>query len=86
MSKMNESENDDSIYEEYDGIYEEYQSVNEKEGPKEAKKVKETQDQASAKRFCSRLGPRPMPVEPRPRSSFKTARIRTTPFRPAEPC
>ena len=55
MGTSIDSENDDSIYEEY-------QSVNEKEGPKEAKKVTETQDQVSAKLFCPRLGPRPMPV------------------------
>ena len=59
MSRVTESQNDDSIYEEYDGIYDEYQSLNEKEGPKEAKKVTETQDQASASYFCSRLGSRP---------------------------
>ena len=59
MSRVTESENDDSIYEEYDGIYEEYESVNEENGPKEGKKVTETQDQASASYFCSRLGSRP---------------------------
>ena len=53
------SENDDSIYEQYDGIYEEYESVNEENGPKEIKKVTKTQDQASESYFCSRLGPRP---------------------------
>ena len=59
MSRMNESENDDSIYEQYDGIYEEYQSVNEENGPKEGKKFTETQDQVSARRPLPRLGPRP---------------------------
>ena len=59
MSRMNESENDNSIYEQYDGIYEEYQSVNEENEPKEGEKVTETQDQASARRPLPRLGPRP---------------------------
>ena len=59
MGRSINSENDDSIYEEYDGIYEEYESVNEKNRPKEIKKVTETKDQASASYFCSRLGSRP---------------------------
>ena len=54
MGTSIDSENDDSIYEEYDGIYEEYESVNEKDRPVEIKKVQETQDQASAKRRRSR--------------------------------
>ena len=115
MSTSIESENNDSIYEEYvnqsfinqfiqyDGIYEEYQSVNEKDRPKKEKKVTVTQDEDSAKRrrprswpfktfsktdvlgrHCRRLIR--FPVWPRPRSSFKAARTRTIPFRPAEPC